>query len=75
MSTTRVVSDGKNFYPQRKGWFGWKFYYEDGAAQLDGLELGPEIVRFTKLQDAVNYFKPPQVEVVWQDPVDRDFYF
>lgn len=65
----RVVSDGRHFYPQQKGWFFWKFYYEPGYPQLDGLEVGPEIVRFDKLQDAIGFFHPihpSQVDVVWR---------
>lgn len=65
--TKRIVSDGNHFYPQRKGWFGWKFYYERGQCCIDGLEMGDSIIRFYTLQEAIDFMLPAHpIKVVWE---------
>ena len=65
----RVISNGTNFYPQRRGFLGWRFFYKPGEVCIDGLQLGDEIVCFKTLQEAVNFFTPEEIKIVWTDAV------
>lgn len=51
----RVVTDGHFFYPQRKGLFGWKFYFEPAMPCIDGWDMGDEIVRFKTTKEAFEF--------------------